>query len=302
MTTPASSSAPSPMQTEVQNNNIITRTLHVNITGSLANFAMAGPLGAVWKPVDGKQSKVFGAMGDNADAQLVTNQLRTALIHEVTLLEHQSSFPVPLGVKINCLPPQEYTDLGQAYSYTVLPGSKLANSNTIYRCDISAENSQNWRQDYPKYNALNLETEGIIDVKNMPYAFVKDDHPIIALLRANASLIGCNIDEQKKVDNDWYKITRQVVTSACQTLRSKVLSKIASNDLNLLQVQIERLGADTWDDINDVSVPLQGFVPNTMLSAQENENAKRMHVERWLSTPCSYMARLQIKYEVQNPQ
>jgi hypothetical protein len=36
---------------------------------------MAGPLGAVWKPVDGKQARVFGSLGENMDAQLVTNQV-----------------------------------------------------------------------------------------------------------------------------------------------------------------------------------------------------------------------------------
>lgn len=288
------------MTTDIQNGNIITRTIHVNISGSLANLQMAGTTGALWKPVDGKQTVVFGALGDNADSQLATNQLRTALIHEVNLLEQRSTFPVPLGIKINCIPPQEYTDLGQAYNYTVLPLSQNSNTQNIFKCSTTAENSLNWRTEYPRWNSTNLEKEGVMDVANCTYVFVSEDHPIIALLRSNSALIGCNIDEQPKIDNQWFKVTRQVLAACCQTLRSKVLSKMASNDLTIFSAQAERLEAESWDDINDIHV-LQGFVQKPEWTAEQVEQQKGVHVQRFLSTPYSYMARIQIKYEVQTP-
>lgn len=283
------------MSTEVQNNNIITRTINVNITGSLSNLAMAGPLGGVWKPVDGKQTQVFGTLAENADAQVVMNQLRTALIHEVVLLEHKSTFPVPLGANINCIPAQEFTDLGQGFSYTILPQSNISTPHTIYKCDANAENSLNWRMEYPRWNATNLEKEGVMDVANCPYVFVSQDHPIIALLRSNASLIGCNIDDQPKIDNEWFKVTRQVLAACCQTLRSKVLSKITSNDMTTFQLQVERIGAETWDDIQEPSLHMQGICN----SSSEEERTKA--VKNLISTPYSYMARIQIKYEIQTP-
>lgn len=75
----------------VQSGTVLTRTVHVNICGSLANLAMQGVNAAIWKPVEGKQIHVFGAEMDS-DAQIATNQLRTALIHEVQLLEHRWDF------------------------------------------------------------------------------------------------------------------------------------------------------------------------------------------------------------------
>lgn len=280
---------------------ILTRTICVNITGSLSNFALAGAQAAVWKPMESKQAQIFGCLGKDADAHLATNQLRTALIHEVNLLEHKSDFPVTLGVKINCLPSHEVTDLGNEYAYTVLPNSNISTPHNIYRCDVSAENSQNWRNEYPKWNSQNLEHEGVLDVANNPYVFVHQDHPIIALLRSNSALIGCNIDEQPMIDEQWYKVTRQVLMACCQTLRNKVLSKIASNDLNTLQVQLERVNSDAWDEISDEHTPMRGFVASPTWTKEELENAKRNHVESFLATPYSYMARIQLKYEVQSP-
>jgi hypothetical protein len=267
---------------------ILTRTLYVNVTGSLANLSMAGPSGGSWRLVDGKQIGVFG-LGSEVDSQVATNQLRTALIHELKILQDRSTFPVPLGVTINCVPAHEMTDVGERYAYTVLPGTQNSVAQTIYQCDTGSEEGLQWRKDYPKWTAANLETEGVLHVDNNPWVFVHETHPVVALLRHNAGLIGCKIDEQPKIDQEWYKVTRQVLSACCQTLRTKVLSKVTSHDLNLFQVQIKRLNAETWDDMNDLA------------AAQCTSSLSKEQASDFITTPYSYMARMQIKYEIQTP-
>jgi hypothetical protein len=146
-----------------------------------------------------------------------------------------------------------------------------------------------WRKDYPKWTSANLETEGVLNVENNPWVFVHQDHPVIALLRHNAGLIGCQIDEQPKIDLEWFKVTRQVLAACCQTLRAKVLSKITSNDLNVFQVQLKRLNAEGWDDMSD----LEAAISKPSLTKEE--------VQNFITTPYTYTARLQIKYEIQTP-
>jgi hypothetical protein len=71
-------------------------------------------------------SATSGAGAGNVDATThasATNILATAMIKEVHLLEHKSTFKVPLGVVINCLPSHEMTASGEAFCYTVLPDS-----------------------------------------------------------------------------------------------------------------------------------------------------------------------------------
>ena len=271
----------------VQQGTILTRTLYVNITNSLANLSMQGPSAGTWKLVDGKQIGVFG-MGSELDSQVVTNQLRTALIHELKIVQDRSTFPVPLGVSINCVPAHEMTDLGDRYAYTVLPHMQNSVGQVIYQCETGSEEGQQWRKDYPKWTASNLETEGVLHVDNNAWVFVHETHPVIALLRHNASLIGCKIDEQPKIDHEWYKVSRQVLSACCQTLRTKVLSKVTCHDLNLFQVQVRRLNAETWDDMNDQGVA-------HCIGPTKQDGAE------FLTTPYSYMARLQIKYEIQTP-
>jgi hypothetical protein len=267
---------------------ILTRTLHVCITGTLTNLAMSGPSGATWKLVDGKQIGVFG-LGSEVDAQIATNQLRTALIHELKLMQDRSTFPIPLGVSINCVTPTEMTDLGEKFAYTVLPQSQGSVPQIVYQCDVASEDGLQWRKDYPKWTGANLETEGVLNVENNPWVFVHETHPVISLLRHNAGLIGCRIDDQPKIDQEWYKVTRQVLSACCQTLRSKVLSKVTSHDLNLFQVQLKRLNSENWDDVSDIEAAF------SKPSLTPDEAA------RFLTTPYTYMARLQIKYEIQTP-
>ena len=61
---------------------------------------------------------------------------------------------------------------------------------------------------------------------------------------------------------------------------------MTSHDLNLFQVQIKRLNAESWDDMNDLCAA---------------HCSSKDEASEFISTPYSYMARLQIKYEIQTP-
>ena len=279
---------------------LMERVLHVSITNSLGNLALAGPQGGVWKPVDGMQFQILGNCMDGMDTGAATSQLSSAMIHEVTLLEHQSTFPVPLGVQINCVPPKEYTELGDAYAYTVLPHSTTSMPQEIYKTQKLSDEMYDWHKEFPQYNASNLESEGIMPVNNQSFVFIDCQHPVVSLLRHNSHLIGCDIDAQKKIDGTWYKISRQVLGTCCDTLRKKVLNKIQFHDLNTLSVQIHRLNASGWEDLGDGTLAMRNFKLKASMNAEEEDEAKRKHLRQFTNTPYSYMARIKIKYEVPN--
>lgn len=86
---------------------------------------------------------------------------------------------------------------------------------------------------FPTFNADNLHTNGVLDMHNCPYVFVNQSHPVIHLLRQNESLLGVSIDTVPKMDNEWYKLARPLMTSCCTTVTQDVLSKIQVNRANL---------------------------------------------------------------------
>ena len=277
---------------------VMERVLHVSITNSLGNLALAGPHGGCWRLVDGSQNRTLGQAIEGMDAGAATRQLSSALMHEVTIMQQHSDFPVPLGVHFNCVPPREFTELGEAYAYTVLPNSKLNVPETVFKAKPMSEDMYEWHKQFPQYNAANLETEGIMHVNNHPFVFIDCQHPVVSILRANTHLIGCDIDSQKKVEGNWFKISRQVLKTCCDTLRQRVLNEMTTFDLNTLGLQISRINATGWEDLGDGSAAMQGFKLKAGWTPEEEESAKRVHLRKFTSTPYTYTARIKIKYEV----
>jgi len=138
-----------------------------------------------------------------------------------------------------------------------------------------------WRANYRDYNADNLTTHNVLEVSGMPYVFVHESHPVISLLRANTELLGTKLDDHAKIDGEWYKVGKQVLNTCCATLQTKVLNRINCQDLNQIQVQLKRLDAKEWTDVGEV-------LQEHMTSSEESI----------LDRPCSFMARLELTYEI----
>lgn len=287
------------LQQQGPQNTTVRRTLCVHITGSLANLALAGPQAAMWKPVPGKETAVFcPTLEGEMDPAEMVNSIRNGVVKSMTIQEQRSTFPCAMGVSLSCIRPTEVTDLGDQYAYTVLPHSVISSPQSVYTCDANMQDNSAWRQQYGKWNKNNLESEGILDVNNQPYVFVHMDHPAIGLLRHNADIIGCDIDQQHKIDGQYYRITRQVLGECCRTLRSKVLKNMNSDDMNMFSLQLHRLNADTWDDLGDGTVALEGFRTKAKWSPDEHEKEKEHHLRQFVTTPYQYIARLQVEYEI----
>jgi hypothetical protein len=50
----------------------------------------------------------------------------------------------------------------------VLPDSSNTSSQTLFEADVSDKEGTRWRQDYPEYNAANLESHNVMEVRNHP--------------------------------------------------------------------------------------------------------------------------------------
>lgn len=142
-----------------------------------------------------------------------THALGNAVIKRAVLIEHKSSFKVPLGVSISCLPSTEMTGFGEAFCYTILPESTNNVPLSLFEASEEGDVTAKWRRDYPKYHSGNLETHGILDAKDCSYTFVHKFHPSIALLRGNKELLGCDIDRQVMIDDEWYKVRNFCVSA-----------------------------------------------------------------------------------------
>jgi len=85
-----------------------------------------------------------------------------------------------------------------------------------------SDRSAEWRIEFPSWNALNLETEGVVEAPGMPYLYVIDTHPTIRVLESNAELINANIRDHPIINGRWYRVAKTLFNALCNTLRNHV--------------------------------------------------------------------------------
>ena len=278
---------------------LVTRRFNVNIRGSLAQFGGSGQEAASWAPINGKVGDVFGISDifeSTPDVGTTAAVLANSVLHRVTVLETKNDFPLNLGVTMACVPSKETTKTGHKYAITTMANTHQPNPTVVFEAEASTNEGISWRSKYPSYNANNLEKEGVLQVSGQQYLFVSQNHPVIELLRQNASHLNADISEQPLIDGEWYKITKQVMGTCCSTLRTKVLSKVSTRDLNNFSVQIHRIGNKDWNTItaNDEII---SAIPDHIINLN-SEEAIGTHIQAIMKRQYSFTARIEMQYEV----
>ena len=294
---------------------VLTRRLNVQINGTLHQFANGGQEAACWTTQNGKINDIMGitelldGTGDQASS---TALLANALLHKVTVLETKNDFPLGLGVYLSCVPNKECTRTGAAYAFSCLPETTNSTPLVIFHNDASTGESAAWRLQYPDYNANNLDTHGVLNVQGENFVFVSKTHPVIDLLRVNKDILNTDIDTHPLIDDQWFKVTKQVMSTCCQQLKSKVLSKVGTCDLNQISLQLSRLdgihGVDMsqndelFSKISHLNTPV---VRTDAMSGEEFKEQQLARREQFtqaanslIMRPYSFHARLQVEFEL----
>lgn len=277
---------------------IVTRRLQVMIRGNMEKFAANGIDAATWAPINGKSGDVFGVsdvFDSSPDAGTSTSVLQSAVIHSVRVLETKNEFPVCLGVHVSCIPPTETTKNGQKFALTCLSSCHNSTPITIFEAEASNSEGIEWRSRYPQYNANNLESEGTLGVPGQTYLFVSQNHPVIELLKQNVELLSADITKQPLIDGEWYKLTKQVMSTCCNTLKSKVLSRVSTRDLNNFNVQIHRVHTNDWGNIK-VTDEIMSAVPHDVIMRQDPKELTDA-IAGICKRDYTFSARIEVQYE-----
>jgi hypothetical protein len=270
----------------------VQRVLHMTVSGTLQGCDEKGATAGVWKPREGKLAHVFAPteVGIDNNHDTAMNALNNARVKSVVCTEYTSTFPIPLGIKCDCLPACESTDIGHRYIMTTLPCHSNTNPQNLYSADDTSSEAVRWKQEYPQYTARNIDTHNVMEVKTHPVVFVDKNHPVISLLRANKEILGSDIDEQSLVQRRWHTVSRQCFNTAVKTLRSKVLSNISTVNLANFSLQATPLDRKSWCDIG------KGEHVTDIVNATTREGLQEAHT-RALNKPYNVSARFQVTYE-----
>jgi hypothetical protein len=264
----------------------------MTVSGTLQGCDEKGATAGTWKPKEGKLAQVFAPteMGIDNNHETAINALNNARVKSVTCTEYISTFPIPLGIKCDCLPATASTDIGHRYIMTTLPCHSNTTPQTLYSANDTSTEALKWKSEFPAYTDRNIDTHNVMEVKSQPVVFVDSKHPVISLLRANKDILGSDIDQQSLVQGRWHTVSRQCFNTACKTLRQKVLKDINTVNLANFAMQVQPLDRKAWSDIGTGE-----HVPD-IVNATTREGLQEAHT-RALNRPYNISARFSINYE-----
>lgn len=248
----------------------------------------------------GKLGEVFGVneiFETQADIGATAAVLQSAVLHKITVLEQKNDFPVSLGVSIACIPPEETTKSGHKYAMTSIAKTYNPTPCVVFSAEEASGEGIEWRQKYPSFNSTNLEKQGVLEVNGQNFLFVSKDHPVVELLSNNADLLNAKITDQSLIDGEWYKITKQVMSTCCGILRNKVLNRVSTRDLNNFAIQIHRLGQKDWMNTTKNDEILSALPEHLHYSAEPEAISRGLDALQ--RRPHSYTMRLEVQYECQ---
>jgi hypothetical protein len=148
---------------------LMHKTIAVEIKGTMNGFSVMGPTAATWKPVEGKGPQIFGIDGSNPtsldhDFTGAMNAIKNVSIRKATLLQSYNTFPVALGVSVNCLPHNEVVDTGDKYTFTTIPNTAVNTPSVLFETGETVSQASEWRKNYAKFTNSNLETQDVLKV------------------------------------------------------------------------------------------------------------------------------------------
>ena len=153
----------------------------------------------------------------------------------------------------------------------------------------------------------------MLNVQGENFVFVSKAHPVIDLLRLNKDILNADIDTQPLIDEQWFKVTKQVMSTCCQQLKTKVLNKVGTVDLNQISMQIHRLDGIHWLEMTEndelfskIPAHLTTPVPRTEgMSVEDWNTLTTQRKEEFtdaanaiIKKPYSFHARLELEFEL----
>ena len=128
-----------------------------------------------------RAQRKFLDLGGSAENQ---GDLRSVVLHKMTLGAQKSTFPVALGVRMTGVDDKAFSQTGESYSMITMPNADSHQSRVLQ--EDNTELAYEFARKFPGYTAENLDTKGIHEVAARRFCLVAADHPLVSAISENA--------------------------------------------------------------------------------------------------------------------
>ena len=190
----------------------LKRTVVISIRASLADLCLRKQK-ATWTPPSAEatrailQQKKFVDLSGTSEAQ---GDLKSVVLHNMTMASQKSTFPIALGVRITGVDDATFSQTGEAFSTITMPHADTHIARSLQADDTSlayefvrdpasftarrprreltraVPSASRQARNFPGYTADNLSEKGIHEVTARRFCLVAADHPLVSAISENA--------------------------------------------------------------------------------------------------------------------
>ena len=137
---------------------ILRRSLFFEKSSSMALLEVNGPNARKFHITENTMRRVLlGEGAQHKDGN--TGLLRRVHLHRVLLAEGScNQFPFALGLKLHGIPGSVFDTSGQEWSFVLGARQRLGADTVLFESAGDEKLMQTWEEEFPKWNADNLET------------------------------------------------------------------------------------------------------------------------------------------------
>merc|ERR1712195_207989 len=225
----------------------LERTVCINIRASLSDLCLRANT-ATWSPPSSEatksifQQRKFMDLGGSAENQ---GDLKSVVLHKMTLGAQKSTFPVALGVRITGVDDSAYSQTGESYSMITMPMADSHVSRVLQ--EDNTDLAYEFARKFPGYTAENLDPKGIHEVAARRFCLVAADHPLVSAISENADKL--QMGEISMMPEGLVKISSGLYETILPMVKQQVESQIKVRDLSHTSVSIAPADYSSWHDV-----------------------------------------------------
>ena len=226
------------------------RSIHLQKHGSMALLEMNGPMARKFHLQENIMKRILAP--DNQAASADAQAFQRVHLHRLSLgVGSQNQFPFSIGIKVHGVPGNVYDESGQQWSAILGPSSHFAQDMPIFESSGDEKLMKSWEEEFPRWNAENLETVCAMRVPDSDIVMTHVDHPVVQLLEKKHEEFGAEPPSRTQMTTpNWYNIASGVFNAACRWLRENILSKSTKTfDLSQLTVSFGKVDNSKFTDL-----------------------------------------------------
>lgn len=221
----------------------LERTVHVCLRDTLDNLAQRRGA-TTWAPSPAALKRIFQQskfldLGGRAERY---GDMKSVVLHDVTLQSVTSDFPISVGAKITGVDANTFTLNGEAFSHVIPPKSSSTSASVLQTDDVNA--AYEFSRKFPGYTADNLHTKGVHEVADRNFALVAADHPICAAIQENAQNL--QTGEISMMPEGLVKIHSNLYKTMAPAVLSQVAAQLRVRDLSTASVSFQPTEYPSW--------------------------------------------------------